>query len=446
MSVTFDIEVGGAPSRTVRAQQLSAAFDVPLRDRETLRWRGELPLDDRDWNVGLIVGPSGSGKTTILTHAFGQPIEHEWSGLAVVDDFPAAMRVDDLAAVCQAVGFNTIPAWLRPHDVLSTGEQFRVGLARALAEAQPDRTIVLDEFTSVVDRQVAKIGAHAVSRYVRKRKMRLVVATCHYDVVDWLQPDWTLEPATLEFTWRHLQPRPALDCTISREPYASWARFAPFHYLTSDLNHSAQCYVLSIGATPAAFCGVLHRPHPRNRAIKAVSRLVTLPDWQGLGLAFALVDRVAAAYMALGYDVHTYPAHPALIRSFDRSRMWELRHRPGTFAVQHGPNSMQARQAWAAARKGATKPWKQGRRPNAVFRYRGAPLDVETASALTGPVSTTRKRTRTSASVRGYNERREATSSVREATPSRAASSSDKSRTSTASTTSTASDANGSRS
>jgi GNAT superfamily N-acetyltransferase len=402
MSVAFDIEVGGEPSHTVRAQQLSAAFDVPLRDRETLRWRGELPLHERDWHVGLIVGPSGSGKTTILSHAFGPPVAHEWAGLAVVDDFPSSMRVDDLARLCQAVGFNTIPAWLRPYDVLSTGEQFRVTLARALAETAEGETIVLDEFTSVVDRQVAQIGSHAVAKYVRKRDMQLVVATCHYDVVDWLQPDWTLEASTLEFTWRHLQPRPALDCTVTREPYASWARFAPFHYLTADLNRAAQCYVLSVGATPAAFCGVLHRPHPRNRAIKAVSRLVTLPDWQGLGLAFALVDRVAAAYVALGYDVHTYPAHPALIRSFDRSRMWELRHRPATFAVQFGPNSMQHRTKWDA-RNGERKTpvWKQGRRPNAVFRYRGDPLDTETALALTAPRATTRKRTRTTASVRG---------------------------------------------
>jgi ABC-type ATPase involved in cell division/GNAT superfamily N-acetyltransferase len=390
MSVAFDIAVGGKPSDTVRAQQLSAAFDVPLRDRETLTWKGELPLDDRDWNVGLIVGPSGSGKTTILREAFGEPIDHSWAGLAVVDDFPAELKMDELVAVCQAVGFNTIPAWLRPFRVLSTGEQFRVTLARALAESTPDTTIVFDEFTSVVDRQVAQIGSHAVAKWARKRNQRIVVATCHYDVVEWLQPDWTLEPHTLEFQWRHLQRRPELTCTIGREPYESWARFAPFHYLTAELNKTARCFVLRVEGTPAAFCGVLHRPHPRNRAIKAVSRLVTLPDWQGLGLAFALVDRVGAAYKALGFDVHTYPAHPALIRSFDRSSSWELRHRPGQFRVAKGPHSMQH-----------TVKWTQGKRPNAVFRYRGDELDIATALELTGSDSASPKRTRTSASVRG---------------------------------------------
>jgi ABC-type ATPase with predicted acetyltransferase domain len=77
---------------------------------------------------------------------------------------------------------------MKPQAVLSNGERFRVDLARRLLEL-PD-PIVVDEFTSVVDRQVAKIGAHAVQKFVRKHNRRFVAATCHYDVVEWLQPDW----------------------------------------------------------------------------------------------------------------------------------------------------------------------------------------------------------------------------------------------------------------
>jgi ABC-type ATPase involved in cell division/GNAT superfamily N-acetyltransferase len=386
--VKVDVAVSSTPSRTARAQQLSAAFDVPLRERETLTWHGEMPIEERPWNVGLIVGPSGSGKSTILRELFGAPLDLRWDGDAVVDDFPRELSIEDVTQVCGAVGFNTIPAWLRRYAVLSTGEQFRVSLARTLVESATDRPMVVDEFTSVVDRQVAAIGAHAAQKWARRHERQLVVATCHYDVTDWLQPDWVFEPASMTFEWRHLQPRPGVECTIEREPYASWARFARFHYLTAELNHAAQCFVLRAQGTPAAFAGVLHRPHARNRRIKGVSRLVTLPDWQGLGLAFALADRVAAAYAALDFDVHTYPAHPALIRSFDRSPMWELRHRPATFVVAKGPRSMQH-----------TSTWKQGARPNAVFRYVGAPLDESVARELTGVASTSSKRTRTSASL-----------------------------------------------
>jgi hypothetical protein len=49
---------------------------------------------------------------------------------------------------------------------------------------------------------------------------------------------------------------------------------------------------------------------------------VTLPDWQGLGLAFVLSDALGAAYKRSGMRFHTYPAHPALIHGYDRSPMY----------------------------------------------------------------------------------------------------------------------------
>ena len=40
----------------------------------------------------------------------------------------------------------------------------------------------MDEFTSVVDRQVAQIGAHAIQKYVRKHGRQFVAVSCHYDI------------------------------------------------------------------------------------------------------------------------------------------------------------------------------------------------------------------------------------------------------------------------
>lgn len=274
-----------------------------------------------------------------------------------------------ISAICQAVGFNTIPAWLRPFAVLSNGEKFRVELARRMLEAG-DEVIVVDEFTSVVDRQVAQIGSHAVQKYVRAHHKRFVAASCHYDIVDWLQPDWVLEPSTMRFQWRSLQRRPSLDCELARVKYETWQLFAPFHYLTADLNRSANCFALLVNGRATAFAGVLHRPHPKVRDVVGVSRLVTLPDFQGLGLAFALVDRLGAAYKATGKRLNTYPAHPALIRGFDKSKVWALMKKPGTFSnSKTGPNS---------GRQGVF-----GGRPCAVFQYAGPPHpDVDEARRL----------------------------------------------------------------
>lgn len=358
----IDLVVESELSQSPRARQLEAMFDVPARETVRIEWKGELPIDERDWSIGLIVGPSGSGKSTILRNVFGAMTPLRWCMNSVVDDFDPAIPMKDIAAACQAVGFNTIPAWLRPHKVLSNGEQFRVDLARRLLEI--DGTIVVDEFTSVVDRQVAQIGAHAVQKAVRRNGKKFVAASCHYDIVEWLQPDWVLEPATMTFQWRSVQRRPAVECELRRVDISTWELFAPFHYLTRELHRSAACWCLFVKGRPTAFAGVLHRPHRARHDIKGISRLVTLPDWQGVGLALALSDKLGELYRAAGFELRTYPAHPALIRSFDHSPRWKLERRPG-YNTQKSISALGAGDS----------------RPCAVFSWCGDSASVEDARA-----------------------------------------------------------------
>jgi GNAT superfamily N-acetyltransferase len=317
----------------------------------------------------LIVGPSGSGKSTIARALFGEHTALEWNAGSVIDDFPADYSLQDITEACSQVGFNTVPAWARPYDVLSTGEKFRVDLARRILTLPSP--IVVDEFTSVVDRQVAQVGSHAVQKFIRKTGKRFVAVSCHYDIVDWLQPDWIFEPTTMSYSRRSLRRRPQLDISIKRVPYAYWRLFAPFHYLTNELSKASMCYVLFVGSRPASFAGVLHRPHPKVDDIKGVSRLVTLPDWQGLGLAMVLVDQLGAAYKAVGKRLHTYPAHPSLIRTFDKSANWRLEKKPGTFS---SPLSL------SSTLYGGNG--KIGGRACAMFAYSGQAMDVATAQQL----------------------------------------------------------------
>jgi ABC-type lipoprotein export system ATPase subunit len=176
-------------------------FDVPAETKQHRSWSIEAPVEDRDWNVGLIVGPSGSGKSTLLGR-FGVPRILEWAGRSVIDDFDQAMTIKDIGDACSAVGFNTIPAWLRPYQVLSNGEQFRVTLARLIAEAeQANAEVLIDEFSSVVDRQVAKIASYAVAKYARRSGRKMVLASCHEDILEWLRPDWIIRPDLETFEW-----------------------------------------------------------------------------------------------------------------------------------------------------------------------------------------------------------------------------------------------------
>lgn len=402
---TVDVSVKTEVSRSPRARQMEGMFDVPGAPHQEIHWQFDAPIEERDWSVGLIVGPSGAGKSTIAKHLFGPERIPTWESASVVDDFASSLSMQDIAAACQAVGFNTIPAWLRPYDVLSTGEKFRVDLARRLVESQPGDMILVDEFTSVVDRQVAKIGAHAVQKWVRRQADRQFVAvSCHSDIIDWLQPDWIIEPAERRFTWRSVQPRPQVEIEIAPVGYGAWQLFAPFHYLTANLNRTARCFALFVDGEPAAFAGCLRRPHPRVRDIMGVSRLVTLPDWQGLGLAFVLVDTLGGAYKAVGERLHTYPAHPALIHGFDRSPVWAMKQAPGYRAGKGvtlpsnnpsmSPNRVLKKPRHSASTTSRVRhgknaelveAWRHGSRPCAVFQYAGDPLPASEAKRLLAP-------------------------------------------------------------
>ena len=361
---SIDLVIDYEISRSIRCRQLEAMFDVPPKDIGQIVWKGDLPIDDMSWKVGLIVGPSGSGKTTISTKLFGD--DHLkplcWGAGAVIDDFDPDISIEQIAKVCQSVGFNTVPAWLRPYSVLSTGEKFRVEMARRLIEGQ--ELIVMDEFTSVVDRQVAKIGAHAVQKYVRKNDKRFIAVTCHYDIEDWLQPDWVLDIASMQFRPRGaLQRRPEIKVEIKRVKYDQWRIFAPYHYLTAELHKAAACYGAFVDGRIVSFCGLLKRPNfnKKGQDIIGVSRAVTLPDWQGLGLIYILIDTVASAYKALGWRVRTYPAHPNLIRASYHSKNRKLIKKPGLVSKVNKQN----------INKRSHSSMRTVSRPGAVFEYCG---------------------------------------------------------------------------
>jgi ABC-type lipoprotein export system ATPase subunit len=334
-------------------------FDAPHEKKCVLNWRLDVPIDANDWNVGLIVGPSGSGKSTVMRELFGAERKLKWVAASVIDDFGAELSAADVAASCSSVGFNTIPAWLRPYAVLSNGEKFRVELARRLME--DGNPIVMDEFTSVVDRQVAQIGSHAVQKYCRKRGKQFVAVTCHFDLIDWLQPDWVLDMATRQFTRRLLQQRPALECIIGRIPRSAWSLFAPYHYMSADLHRGAKCFGLWLNNRLSAFSGIIPCPISRGKAkggnVWRISRLVTLPDYQGLGLAFVLTDAIGAAYKAKEERLRNYPAHPSLVRSHDRSSNWSLIRPPGRHSTSNSTST--------------SVRGKMGGRPCAIFEYCG---------------------------------------------------------------------------
>ncbi len=149
--------------------------------------------------MGAIIGRSGTGKTTIAKQLF--PAEYirgfEYGAETILDDFPENLTTAQITEALCSVGFASPPDWLKPYAHLSQGEKMRVDVARALLLA--DKRVVFDEFTSVIDRDIAHVACMAISKSVRKSGKQFIAVTCHYDVVEWLEPDWVLNTDDMSF-------------------------------------------------------------------------------------------------------------------------------------------------------------------------------------------------------------------------------------------------------
>ncbi len=363
------IHVSSPVVETPRVTQVRGLFDLPECKTSELTWDVDLPLADRPWHVGLIVGPSGCGKSTVARALWPEAVggTAAWpADRAVLDGFPAGLGVKDVTEILSSVGFSSPPAWLRPFHVLSTGQQFRVTLARRIAEALAGPAgggpIVLDEYTSVVDRTVARVGSAALEKAVRRRGLRFVAVTCHEDVEAWLNPDWVYRPAEGAMQWRLLRRRPAVELAVFRCKASAWRLFAPHHYLSGALLSSATCFLASWQGEPVAFSAwvpFFGAGPPRRRE----HRTVTLPDYQGVGIGNALSAAIASMWTALGYRATSTTTHPAMIRARLRSPLWRMTRAP---SLAGGGDRMRH----------------ASRRLTAGFTYVGPPLPSLVAHAL----------------------------------------------------------------
>jgi GNAT superfamily N-acetyltransferase len=323
----LEIEVSCPVRASFRVAQLAGMFDVPLGERATERFTVDIPdLERETWRLGLIVGPCGSGKTTIARRLFGPRVYSpgDWPADRAVVDGVGDLSVRRIASLFTSVGFGSPTAWVKPYQVQSGGERFRCDLARALAPladeppdttarpsaATPEQLVVFDEFTSAVDRTAARFGARAVGKAFREGRFhgRFVAVSCHSDLVGWLSPEW-----------RHLPP-PAVELAVVRVRPRAWDLFRRHHYLTGDLNPASTCWMARWQNEPAALCAVV--PMFRRPAYVRISRLVTLPEFQGVGIGTRLAEAVGRMHAAEGKRVGIATGHPALVAHFRRSPRW----------------------------------------------------------------------------------------------------------------------------
>ena len=84
------------------------------------------------------------------------------------------------------------------------------------------------------------------------------------------------------------------------------------------------CYGLYDEDKIIGFCAVLHQPHGVTRNLKRCSRLVILPDYQGIGLGTKFLNEVAKMYVQRGWDFRIVTSAKNMIKALNKSTEWKL--------------------------------------------------------------------------------------------------------------------------
>jgi ABC-type lipoprotein export system ATPase subunit len=299
------------------------AFDIQNQNESNVIVEANLEHLPKDWNIGVVYGGSGTGKTTILKNYFKKEMDKSYfdNSKSLISNFDW-LEPKDATFLLSAMGLSSVPTWLRPFNTLSNGEQYRANLAYIVGSAKENEVILIDEYTSVVDRDVAKAMSNALQKYIRRTNKRIVLASCHFDIMEWLQPDWIYSPSKgrLEIASQLRQPK--IELQIVRCRYETWNLFKQHHYLTEDLNKAATNYIVLWNDKPICFIGVLPFPGVGDEKTRRISRIVVLPDFQGLGLGKNILNYISSLYAKEQSTMYIRTMSPALGLALAKDENW----------------------------------------------------------------------------------------------------------------------------
>lgn len=323
---TYSLTLESKPSKSFYSQKAADSLDIDTAKKLAHTFTVEADLES-DYNIGLIVGASGSGKTTLAQHVFGadcfttllkpkQPI---------IDQFPKDMDYNARAAALNGVGLTQVVCWIRPAATLSNGQRERAEIALQLAYMTSDATAVVDEWTSVVDRTVAKVMSHCIQKHARRANARVVLCSCHYDVIEWLDPDWVVDCNKQTYTDRRClqrgQREERLAFHIAPCDRSAWRFFSRYHYLSERMPGGLiRTFGIYHNAEQIGFiCYANYTPKkPGMNLIMHMNRVVIHPDYAGFGLGIQFINLTSAVVAREGIDVRakysSRPVHKAMMR------------------------------------------------------------------------------------------------------------------------------------
>ena len=330
MLKNYSVHLESNASKSFMATKAAQSMDINIEKKLSHKLNVSADVDS-DFNIGLILGNSGSGKTTLIKQIFGEnclDFEFDYSK-PIIDLFPESFTYEDRAGILNSVGLSQVVCWVRPMYTLSNGQKFRAEAALKIATANESTVVCIDEWTSVVDRTVAKIMSHAIQKAARRYGKKFVLISCHHDVTDWLQPDWIIDCNDQKYHNRRLQRQPRKEkirFDIHKVDKKTWGNFSRYHYLSENFP-GGKLYTFGLfhGEKQIGFqCFANYVPGKTH--IWHSNRTVIHPDYVGFGLGVRLINKTSQHMSDKhGFKIMAKFSSVPIHKSFQKSDCWKLK-------------------------------------------------------------------------------------------------------------------------
>jgi ABC-type multidrug transport system ATPase subunit len=346
---TYNVTLQSPVAKSYRCKRAADSLDIDVEKKAIHRLSVNADIDT-SYNIGLIIGASGSGKTTLAKTIFGddcfKSVLDETK--PIIEQFPEDYDYETCAKILSGVGLTQVPCWIRPVYTLSNGQKARAEAALLMCK---NGLSVIDEWTSVVDRTVAKVMSHCVQKHARAEQKRIVLLSCHYDVIDWLNPDWVIDCNKGEYVdrrsvWQSHRRSEQLQFTVRETDKNTWRYFSRYHYLSESLpGGHVRYFGLFQGQDQIGFiCYANYVPFRqvqrlrKEKMIMHANRIVVHPDYAGIGLGILMTNETAKYMSSQNFRVMCKFSSVPVYKAMTKSPDWRLISLDRQLGVKAGGN------------------------------------------------------------------------------------------------------------